>query len=225
MNNQEHGRSPEPDTSARRILSAARTLFARHGFKGTTTRAIAKAASVNEVTIFRTWGTKEAILGEILAAGFPDEENAPLARLLDTEVHSLEELETLLAGFMETFSAQILPSIDDLLQIVLKESGERPDYLDFFVARANSLTDLLAARLQALEGSLVQPGCSRTAAESILYMLIGRFLLSRHPGAEQPDLHAFAGMFARGMADPCHVDAGSRDRREMSLISFDLDCC
>jgi AcrR family transcriptional regulator len=48
------------------ILSAAVQVFSQHGFRGSTTRRIADAASVNEVTIFRYFGSKEALLQEAI---------------------------------------------------------------------------------------------------------------------------------------------------------------
>ncbi len=44
-------------------MAATRT-FAQHGFRGSTTRRIAEAAGVNEITIFRYFGSKEALLQE-----------------------------------------------------------------------------------------------------------------------------------------------------------------
>lgn len=46
------------------ILAAATTVFSQHGFRGSTTRRIADAAGVNEVTIFRYFGSKDALLEE-----------------------------------------------------------------------------------------------------------------------------------------------------------------
>jgi AcrR family transcriptional regulator len=58
------------------ILNAAAEVFAQHGFRGSTTRRIADAAGVNEITIFRQFGSKEALLREAMqvnaqAAGLP----------------------------------------------------------------------------------------------------------------------------------------------------------
>ncbi|MEO5588395.1 MAG: helix-turn-helix domain-containing protein [Gemmatimonadaceae bacterium] len=50
------------------ILKAAVEVFSRHGFRGSTTRRIAEAAAVNEVTIFRYFGSKEALLREAIHA-------------------------------------------------------------------------------------------------------------------------------------------------------------
>jgi AcrR family transcriptional regulator len=44
-----------------RILTAATQLFARLGYRGTTTRQIASEAGVNEVTIYRRYGSKRKL--------------------------------------------------------------------------------------------------------------------------------------------------------------------
>jgi len=48
------------------LLDAAAKVFAEHGFRGATTRLIAAAAAVNEVTLFRLFGSKDALLGEAI---------------------------------------------------------------------------------------------------------------------------------------------------------------
>jgi AcrR family transcriptional regulator len=53
-----------------RILQAARRLFARQGYDGTTTRELAQAAGVAEGTIFRHFENKKAILIEVATQGW-----------------------------------------------------------------------------------------------------------------------------------------------------------
>ncbi|MGH7582529.1 MAG: TetR/AcrR family transcriptional regulator [Gemmatimonadales bacterium] len=48
------------------ILDVAARLYADHGWRGTTTRGIADAAGVNEVTVFRLFGSKESLLIEAI---------------------------------------------------------------------------------------------------------------------------------------------------------------
>ena len=55
-----------PDETRARILAAARELFALKGTRGTTTREVADKAGVNEATVFRHFGTKHALLHEML---------------------------------------------------------------------------------------------------------------------------------------------------------------
>ncbi|HYC50759.1 MAG TPA: helix-turn-helix domain-containing protein [Gemmatimonadaceae bacterium] len=49
-----------------RILEAAARVYAQYGFRGATTRLIATEAGVNEVTLFRTFGSKARLLQEML---------------------------------------------------------------------------------------------------------------------------------------------------------------
>jgi AcrR family transcriptional regulator len=51
-----------------RILEAAKRVYAQHGFRGATTRLIAIEADVNEVTLFRTFGSKAALFEALMAA-------------------------------------------------------------------------------------------------------------------------------------------------------------
>ena len=57
---------PAEDTR-RRILSAAAGEFAEKGYAAATTRAIAGRAGVNEVTLFRHFGSKRELLNGIIA--------------------------------------------------------------------------------------------------------------------------------------------------------------
>jgi AcrR family transcriptional regulator len=57
---------PESVSTDERILRAFLALVAQPGLAGTTTRAIAQAAGVNEVTIFRRFGSKLALAREAL---------------------------------------------------------------------------------------------------------------------------------------------------------------
>lgn len=61
--------STEAETQAR-ILKAARKLFARRGYDGTTTRDLAHEAGVAEGTIFRHFENKKAILIEVATEGW-----------------------------------------------------------------------------------------------------------------------------------------------------------
>ena len=47
-----------------RILQAAASLYAETGFRGATTRRIAERAGVNEITLFRHFGSKTRLLHE-----------------------------------------------------------------------------------------------------------------------------------------------------------------
>lgn len=56
-----------PITDARsKLLEVAARVYAECGYRGTTTRRIAQEAEVNEVTLFRHFGSKDALLREAI---------------------------------------------------------------------------------------------------------------------------------------------------------------
>jgi AcrR family transcriptional regulator len=54
------------DARREQILQTAVTLFSQRGFKGTTTKEIARAAGVSEAMVFRHFENKDALYGAIL---------------------------------------------------------------------------------------------------------------------------------------------------------------
>lgn len=55
------GRRPGPTSTPEEILTAARALFAEHGFRGTSVRAVASRAGVNPALVHHYFGTKEGL--------------------------------------------------------------------------------------------------------------------------------------------------------------------
>lgn len=103
----ESGRSASPEETRERILTAAREVIARKGKRGATTREIADVAGVNEATLFRHFGTKEALLvacaqhfcGYLELAGVAaqltgalDEDLLVLGRLMLARFESLQDM-------------------------------------------------------------------------------------------------------------------------------------
>jgi AcrR family transcriptional regulator len=101
------GRSASPEETRERILTATREVIGRKGKRGATTREIADVASVNEATLFRHFGTKEALLvacaqhfcGHVELAdvaaqltGNLDEDLLVIARLMFARFESLQDM-------------------------------------------------------------------------------------------------------------------------------------
>lgn len=57
---------PRPVTTREKLISAAARVYASAGYRGATTRRIAEVAGVNEVTVFRIFGSKAALIDEVL---------------------------------------------------------------------------------------------------------------------------------------------------------------
>jgi AcrR family transcriptional regulator len=61
------------------LLTAAARVFARDGLEGATTRAISREAGVNEVTLFRQFGTKERLIEAVVGSEFGKAGGQPAA--------------------------------------------------------------------------------------------------------------------------------------------------
>src|ERR1700694_6219345 len=101
------------------ILAAAGEVFAQHGFRGSTTRRIAEAAGVNEITLFRQFGSKEALLREAMQH-MP--QSAGLVGL--PEIPSDPERE--LTSWSESF-IQHLRLRSSIIRKTMSEMEERPE--------------------------------------------------------------------------------------------------
>lgn len=106
-----------------RILEAAAGVYAKHGFRGATTRLIAIEAGVNEVTLFRTFGSKGALMHAVLAAQTPHF-SAPI--LPETPAKPADELTTFVEVILDR-----LREVRPLLAHAMSEFDERPEAADF----------------------------------------------------------------------------------------------
>lgn len=102
------------EDTRQRIFAAARQLIAKKGRRGTTTREIAELAGVNEATLFRHFGNKDALieacvlhycpagdLQELLPqlGGKIEDDLRAIAHLMTERMESLRDL--ILATFIE----------------------------------------------------------------------------------------------------------------------------
>ena len=102
-----------------RILDAALRVFAETGYRGATTRRIAQVADVNEVTLFRHFGSKEELLQK--AMGRLTSEDLPIS-LPDVPVDPQREL----SKWAKTHHAQ-LTRMSSLIRTCMGESEEHPE--------------------------------------------------------------------------------------------------
>ena len=101
------------------ILNAAAGVFARHGFRGSTTSRIADAAGVNEITIFRQFGSKEALMREAMRHLT---QSANLTTLPDKPVDPQRELTEWSKSFIEHLRLR-----SSIIRKTMSEIEERPE--------------------------------------------------------------------------------------------------
>ncbi|MEV5240727.1 TetR family transcriptional regulator [Streptomyces cinnamoneus] len=83
-------RRRDADATRRLLVEAAAELFAERGYDRTTVRAIAARAGVNQALLFRYFGSKTALFGEVVARdGRRQLRETPPERLLETALRNL----------------------------------------------------------------------------------------------------------------------------------------
>ncbi len=129
-------RDRSAEETRHRILAAARSLFASHGYAGTTLEAIAEGAEVSPKTVTAVFGSKRAILGAVVnPAAFPPQvqhlvEESLLApdpvRRVQLVVQVARQAYGLLAGELELLRTApgVAPELADLAEeIALRRRG------------------------------------------------------------------------------------------------------
>lgn len=103
-----------------KLIESAARVFAEAGYRGATTRRIAQDAGVNEITLFRHFGNKDALLSEALRVhGFP---GPAVPQLPDLPVDPFGELEHWCAA-----QHAFLMERRSLIRSCMGEMEERPD--------------------------------------------------------------------------------------------------
>ncbi|KST67729.1 MULTISPECIES: TetR/AcrR family transcriptional regulator [Mastigocoleus] len=160
--------SPPSEAQTRnRILEAARRLFAKQGFDGTTTRDLAQAAGVAEGTLFRHFVNKKAILVEVATQGWVEILTDLLTEL--SEMGSYKAVAQVMRNRMWN-----LQKNSDLMRVCFMEAQFHPDLRDRVQSEViDKMTDVAEAFFQ-------------TAMEKGIYRQMDPKLVAR----------VFLGMFA-----------------------------
>jgi AcrR family transcriptional regulator len=159
--------------SRERILEAARRVYAKHGFRGATTRLIAIEAGVNEVTLFRTFGSKSALLEAVLEQyskadsepDLPAEPVDPLAELTRFVKVNLERVRGMRPLLMHTMS----------------EVDERPEAAEFACRGRHDVHDTITSYIRRLQAhGLAAPDLDVDVAAVMLVGTVMSDAMARH---------------------------------------------
>jgi AcrR family transcriptional regulator len=181
-----------------RILQAALTVFSEVGFRGATTRRIAQEAGVNEITLFRHFGSKDRLLHEaikrsdlkqVCAPPLPDEPRRPRAELLAWCREHLEHL----------------TRIRSLMCTCLAEMDAHPEIVPPRSPTADSVANLTAylrkLRTRGFTSAVFDPDIVALALLGVLFAdVMGRELM---PGVytrtRDKTLEGYVDFFLRGL--------------------------
>ncbi len=153
--------------SRERILEAAARVYAQYGFRGATTRLIAQEAGVNEVTLFRLFGSKGQLFDELLRKQLHASTVPTLpSDLGDPEVELTEWCAVLLAQMRASRS---------FLRKMIGETEERPEAARSACMGPHCAAESLERYVQKLRANgLADPEADyRTAISMFMSALFG----------------------------------------------------
>ncbi|MES9695119.1 TetR family transcriptional regulator [Bacillus toyonensis] len=190
----------EMTNTSERIIEAFLELFRTHGYKGTTTRAISELAGVNEVTIFRNFGSKKNIMEKAVESLSRDME---LNKLMPGEM--TWNLEDDLLSIAEGYLAYI-EKLKDLILISFQEAEMFPELKEKIALIPKQLKDNLVVYFIEMreKGKLIETDMEAQAM-NFIWMNFGYFLSSSRFGdnlfsnSKETFLKHSVQLFSRGL--------------------------
>jgi AcrR family transcriptional regulator len=181
-----------------RILEAAKRVYAKHGFRGATTRLIAIEADVNEVTIFRTFGSKAALFDSLMQSHVAQ---SPLPVLPDEPVNPESEIIRWCTAVLSH-----LREHGSILRKSIGELEERPEAATSMCEGPNCAGMLLTDYVLRLQSDgLADPDADiQTAVSMLMSSLFGDALMrdiipNAFPNARDDAPARYVGVFLRGL--------------------------
>lgn len=164
---------PSSRTRQANLIAAATSLFAARGFRGTTTKEIAKAAGTSEALLFKYFPTKRALYAAILA------EKANLNALVEAidEVARKRDDERL---FSLIASYRIRPGADPtMLRLLLFSGLEGHELAEMFFSKQHRIiNDYLAGYIKTrIREGAFRPVDPLLAARAFIGMVVHHRLL------------------------------------------------
>ncbi len=195
---------PETAPARERLLAAALAVFSQNGLQGATTKAIAAQAGVNEVTLFRLFGTKEKLLGELLSSMVAAvlNQNRPEN---DDEAWRTGDLRSNLHRFAENHY-ELLAGSESFIRAMIGEARRHPEHARKILHDAGRpLRERFAAQLTAArEAGKIRPGPDLMLAGNAFMDTIFSAMLRHTAGFSDDDspkqfIANFTEIFAAGL--------------------------
>ncbi|MGB0036246.1 MAG: TetR/AcrR family transcriptional regulator [Candidatus Acidiferrales bacterium] len=178
---QKHNRVPSADRR-QQIIDIAMRLFAKNGFRGTTTREIAKLAHVNEAILFRHFRYKEDLYWAVVESGCRKGRSHQEFREMLNEAEPREALTAVAEEFLVRLRKD--PSMMRLYLFTALENHK----LSYRLFRTHALryheilADYIRTRIRRGEFRRVDP---RLAARSFLGMISQHYQVHELFGAKR----------------------------------------
>ena len=159
------GAESRADDTRQRILQAAAQVFAEKGYARATTRALAAAAGVNEVTLFRHFGNKQNLFAAVMEQfGGPAVTTALEAQLTGDCGQDLRTVGNQLLN--------LLLERGDALRLMLCEASHFPEVQEVMVQNPRQIRRMLASYIsRQIEQGRLRPLHPEAMAQAFSGML------------------------------------------------------
>lgn len=193
---------PRTEETRGRIIEAAALVFSEKGYARATTRAMASAAGVNEVTLFRHFGNKRNLFNAVIQAFGGEAVTADLeARLTGDYASDLE--------IMGTTLLKVLLERGDALRLMLCEAAHFPVVREVMIQNPRQIFQMLARYFeqQSARGrvrSLPAQSMAQVFAGALFSYAVARWLFAEalEPERSAEDLVAtLVELFVEGTVD------------------------
>jgi len=152
--------SPRSRPAVEKLLDAAAQVFARDGLDGATTREIARTAGVNEVTLFRHFGSKENLVAAVAermrgAVSEPRDAVKSPGEISMARIDGYQGVAAILARFAYTkysLLSEHLPLIRTFIGEIHRHQPRKHELLNtiFYPHRQQLIEDLREAQTKGL---------------------------------------------------------------------------
>jgi AcrR family transcriptional regulator len=167
----------------RQIIETAAEIFARNGFRGTTTREVAAAAGVSEAAVFKHFATKEDLYAAIIETKAQIHEIVSSVGWSASRDDDAAVLRTLARELMVRVQAD--PTLMRLLFFSALEGHSLSDM--FFRSRVRQVDDLLCHYItRRVKAGAFRPVHARLAARNFIGMVVHHMLLGELFGQKRP---------------------------------------
>jgi AcrR family transcriptional regulator len=158
-------RDDAPGGKVGQILDAARYLFLKQGFGGTSMDAVAKRAGVSKATLYVHFENKERLFGEVVAAARSSLHRSIAAITRDEEAAPADTLRLIGRQFLRFVTT---PAVLTLYRAVIGETQRFPELgKTIFQAGSNDMLNLITASIAhaTARGLLTVPDPKLAAAQ------------------------------------------------------------
>jgi AcrR family transcriptional regulator len=190
---------PSPEETRQRIIDAAVEVGAKLGYAKATTKAIAEAAGVNEVTLFRHFGTK----ADLFSAAIERYGGPAIAPAIEAQFTGDYRQDMMMLGnlLMNVFLER-----GEMMRLLLCESVHIPEIKTVLARNPRELRKMFARYLRSqMDKGIVKEQHPEALAQAFMGMFlsytISLYMLDEdvHPRMEQSELiSTFVDIFVAG---------------------------